>query len=308
MGILRGQTSFWDNYEVLDIVEHNVINFLSYGLLELGAFTNVEFGSSISGYTNLQRVYDPRYGYNKVWETFGPSLIWQSGLATVNNIQPINISGLYLNNTFIPKNHVGPNSYTIDYARGRVIFDAPQSGTVRMEYSFPDVAVYSQSSPQWQNLVNGEYEDLENDSPSGLASVIKNNRLWMPSVFVRTADRTNSALQLGGGERNEIGIYYYVFSDKAFAAKKLCDIINNQQFKELTLYNINNIIPPLNYDGSLASGAKTYPQLADRHSPYFWTYGFIEVSRGGLVGEYIDLYRGELLQKMVVDRYLSTYT
>ena len=57
MSVLRGTKSFYD-YEISDILVENLRQMYSYGFIEMGAFTNIQFNSKASEYTILKSVYD----------------------------------------------------------------------------------------------------------------------------------------------------------------------------------------------------------------------------------------------------------
>jgi hypothetical protein len=312
MSVLKGSKNFY-SYEASDTLAYNLKNWLEYGLVEMGAYTPVKFSLATSGYTNLKNVYDERYGgSNRVYEGLGPSWVWESGISPIGtSINPFQVSGVYVNNTFYPSSTTsGSYAHTVDYERGRIIFASGVSATVKCEYTFRDISVYLSDTPQWKEIITqylDKYDTLDTSSPSGMASVLKENRVWLPCVVIEVQDRTNSALQLGGGEINTYAVFYHVFSDNAFSAKRLIDTINNQYEKTLTLFDINSAPFPLSYEGSISSGALTYPEVSSRSSPYFWTYGAIISSRGGSMGNLSDVYTGTVVQSIEVARYLSTY-
>ena len=114
-------------------------------------------------------------------------------------------------------------------------------------------------------------------------------------------------LQLGGGEKQEFVVRYHIFAERSKDSKKLSDIINNQYHKKMCLYNINTCPNQYTYHGFLASGALTYPQLADYDGQYFWTYANIEDTAGGPRDSSTNVYRAELNQTIIIDRYVGTY-
>jgi hypothetical protein len=313
MSVFRGSKNFYD-YEVSDILGHNIRTWLDYGFLEMGAYTNVTFNNpNTSGFTNLKRVYDDRADAGTVWEGMGPAWVWESGVSVLGNqAAPFQVSGVYVNNTFYPVSTSGQRSYTVDYKNGRIVFASGlAAGTsVKCEYSFKDIGVYLVDSPQWKTIVDRydeQYNNLETLSPSGMASILKINRVWLPSVFVEVQERNNQGYQLGGGELAIQTVRYHILTNRAFDNHRISDTINNQYQKKLSLYDINLAPFPLNFNGSIASGAKTYPQLADQNSPYYWTAAFIEDSFGGPEETLSDVYRSELTHSVVVYRYVPTY-
>lgn len=316
MPVFKGTKSFYD-YEVSDTLAYNLKSWIDYGLLETGAYTIVSFGNAAtSGYTNLKRTYDDRYdGHGRVYEGMGPSWVWEQDVYPVTNDipRPLVASGIRVNNTFYPANtDSGPYAHTMDFRHGRVIFKSPvpDNTKVECEYTFRDVATYLVDDPEWKIIVDGhteKFESLQLHSPSGMAQFLKESRVWLPSVVIEVGNRLNSALQLGGGDINEFDVNYHIFADNPFVNRRLADLLNNQYQHQMCLLNINTAQFPFTYEGALASGALTYPKLAIRESPYFYTYGYISETSGGPQGSSTDVYRAEVSHTISVDRYMSTF-
>jgi hypothetical protein len=254
-------------------------------------------------------------GAGRVYEGMGPSWAWETGVVPVTSgLTPIfQVSGVYVNNTFYPTSTTsGTYGHIVDYRRGRVVFNSaiPSTDSVKCEYVFRDVDIFLTNSKQWKTITS-EYEkqfnDLENLSPSGMASILKENRVWLPCVAIDLKSVTSEGLQLGGGEIAKLYVDYHIFANRSFDAYKLCNIIGNQEATVLDLYDINKAPFPYNYNGTLASGALSYPTLADRTGQYFWTYGYIETATATPYNSSTDVYRSESNHTISVDRYLSTY-
>ena len=311
MSVLKGTKNFYA-YEVSDTLSQNLKTWIEYGLLEIGAYTAISRSGANSGYSQLQRVYDDRYGGNRVFEGVGPGWVWESGVSTSAGSDTIfGVSGVFVGATYLPNATSGSNSYIIDYANGRIVFDNAVSTAsgVSCDYVTRDVAVYLSDSVQWKTIVQKyeeRFDDIDNLSPSGMASILKENRIWLPCIVVEVQDRTNRPLQLGGGDYNEFAVFYHIFSETAFPVRRIVDMLNNQEGKRLDLYNLATAPFPLNRNGTIASGSLTYPNLSSRNGPYFWTYAYIESSRGGYRNTFTDLHRGEIIQSIAVGRYLST--
>jgi len=305
MSVLKGSNSFY-SYDASDIIQENIKQWLNYGLVEKGAYTNIQETAANSGYSYLQRVSDSRYGDFKVYEGLGPSWVWESGISQPQGLQaPSQVSGVTLDGVFTP---VG-SGYTVDYRYGRIIFDNATSGVVTCNYSMRDVLVETKDSITWDIITeeySSAYQEAGDLSPSGIAQRIKEKRVWLPCVIVDVQESTMSPLQLGGGEIQEFTVFYHIFSDNDASAKRLVDLITNQYSKRVNLYNVNQSTQ-LDFTGDIASGAKTYLQLAQKTSPEFWTFGYIDNSRGRFVRTEGNISRGEVQHEIQVERYLSTY-
>lgn len=312
MPVLKGTKSFYD-YEVSDQVAINLKNMFDYGLIETGAYTNAVSG--MTAYT-LQRVYDPRYGDDRVFEGMGPGWIWESGVtlnSNVTNSSPNRVSGVIVNGTFYSTNTStsGYANHVVDYENGRIIFASgvDTSAIVQCRYSFKDIGVYLSDSPQWRRVVEDfttKFSTIGSLSPSGIASIIKENRVWLPCVVIETSKINTDPLQLGGGEFANCTVNYHVFSEKAFSCKRLSDMITEQDERTIRLFDVNSAPRTYEYDGTLASGVKTYQNILD-NSQYFWTFGYINETDGGFIDNGSSLYRAEVRSIVSVSRYLSTY-
>jgi len=313
MAVFKGTKNFYD-YEASDILAQNLHQFLDHGLVEIGAFTNITFSNSAtSGYTTLKRVYDDRYGKNRVFEGIGAGWVWESGISLVGSTDyPFHVSGVYVGNQFIPNSSSGIFSFNVDYRNGRIVFNnsIPAGSGVKCEYSAKDVNVQVVDSKQWKTIIT-KYEEsfnsLASNSPSGMAEILKQDRAYLPALFVAVNDRNTKGFQLGGGELTTYYVDFYTFADKPFQNRRLLDLLNNQQEVVLNLYNINNSPKVFNYDGTLSSGALTYPALATKTSPYFWSFARIDKSTGGPREAKYDIFRGLVTQEITIERNPSSY-
>ncbi len=333
MGIMRGNPILY-KYNVSDLVLYNIKDYFSYGFLEAGGYTNITFDSPASGFTQLKRVKDNRYADGRVYEGFGPNFVWQNDISTNDPSlsAPFQVSGIYINNTFLP---ISDGSYIVDYNNGRVILNSPlpsSSGVPRCEYTMSDIGVYTSDSPQFKRIIDSYdtlYNDLPNNNPSGLASILKQNRVWLPSVFISIKRNDHSPLQLGGGLYYNYDIMYHVFSDRPSINQSIMDIINDQEGKTLALFDINLTPNQLNSDGSLVypsgyndldiftfayltipslnqltlyyNGFPTYKVLANPDGPYYYRRMTIEKSSARPITNKGDMFRSEIIQRCVID-------
>ncbi len=313
MSVLKGNKSFYD-YEVSDLLAWNLKAWLDYGLIEMGAYTNAIFSSTAtSGLTDLKRAKDDRYADGQIYEAFGPHFIWETDVQPIGRSdKPVIASGVYIDNVFYPPPGSGNYTYTMDFRHGRVIFGSGlASGTsVKCEHSFGDIASYLVDDAEWKTITHEftkGYDELESLSPSGMAQKLKKNRVWLPCVVIDVGDRTNEPLQLGGGEIHVFDVDYHIFSDKSFANRRLCDVLGNQYQTTISLFNINDFNFPYNYNGSVASGAMTYPVVSSDNSPYFWDRARVMTTDGGPMNPETDVYRGTCSHTIEIERHLITY-
>ena len=312
MAILKTNNSFY-KYDSSDILSSNLVNMLSYGLLETGAFTNVIFDSAMSGYTTLKTSYDDRTGGSRyTYEGLGPSWNWEKNISLIEGtLQPFVPSGVFVNNVFyLTSTTSGTYGHHIDFQNGRVIFSSKLAKTdvVKCEYSFKDIAIYLSDSPQWKTIINeyqSKFDNISDNNPSGISMILKDKRVWLPCIVIENENNSRRGLMLGGGEIEEHRVYYHIFSDLPFSNRKLCDLLNNQQQTVINLYNINTAPFPYEYNGSLNPSGLDYKNLST--GEHFWTHAFISKSTGGPIESKFDLYRGEIVQDIELDRYIYTY-
>ena len=305
MGILKGSNKYYYDYHVSDIVASNLRDRIEYGLIEMGAYTTVAFSHNTSGYTNLQKYSDT------VYEGLGPSWVWQSGVTTHASADAIVIpSGVWINDTFYDTATTsGVYEHHIDYRNGRVVFaNALNSDdTVACEYTFNDVGVYLGDSEQWKIVINDlipMFNQMGDNTPSGLASYLKERRVWMPSIFIDVYNRTDNPAELGSSAQlAEIQVFYNVIANRPFDCNTLTDIIHNQKEDAVDLFNPNLAPTPLGFDGSLQSNAITYKDLASRQGAYYWRTGFIGQSRLRNVYNIENLFTSELVQLLTIEYY-----
>lgn len=310
MAVLRSRQNFHD-YHVTDLVSYNLQEWLSYGLLELGAYTVVAFDLPTSGYTVLQRTYDNNYGgAGRVYEGLG-SWAWQSGVQVPDGYDPIfQVSGVYVDGVFYDKDTVGQYAHTIDYRNGRIIFDNEiinEETVVQAEYVFHDVAIYNSDNVEWQTILDTYQEAFESISelqPSGVAAVLKERRVWLPCVVLNVQDRTHRPFQLGGGEIAQCGVFWHVLGETPAAHNSLKDIINDQVYKTIRLFDVNEAPFPLNSVGELQDNLIEYPELASPSGDYFWSYGYFANSYCRDKDNKFGLYYSEVRQQLDIQRHV----
>ncbi len=310
MSVLKGRTAFYD-YSVSDVVEHNLREMLIYGLIERGAYTKVSLDSS---YSTLQATYDPRYGVRKVYEGLGPSWVWQSGAGIPDGYEPLfQVSGVYVGSTFYGLATSGTYAHTIDYQHGRVIFNnsLPANSVVKCEYIINDVNVQLTSDNSWKTLVTQYMEKYlggTTSAPSGISTSIKEDRVWLPALFIEVRGLDNSTgLELGGGEIQEFNAYFHVFAEESKTRNAIVDLLNSQINHTINLFDINETPPNFTQRGSVNPSGHEYPYFTNRDNGYFFTFCNVLETKGGAIQGSVDLFRGEVSMVLEIDRYISTY-
>jgi hypothetical protein len=217
----------------------------------------------------LRLVDDRNYTLGQVWEGNRQDWIWESGVEY--SYQPIQISGVYVNNTFHEGSSTGTYEHIVDYPRGRVIFTnpLPTGSTVEVNRSERYYSFYSSDEPWFKEVFFNSYRVDDShfkQVSSGVYSVLAQNRIQLPAVVVETVPRRKFIpKQLGGGQWVVTDVLFRILSENTWDRDRIFDVITFQKEKTILSFDKNAMVDanrfPLNYDGSLASGAMTYPNL-----------------------------------------------
>jgi hypothetical protein len=267
---LKGVYDFSESL-LCDQLEANLITFFSWGLLNIGAFANVKYhGASpyIQDASRLRPISDKKFNSGQLWEGFRNDWIWESGVDYP--VQPIPISGVYVNGTFYAGNHP-TYGHKIDYPHGRIIFNNPISlnSVVNIEYSFRYYNIQSADAEWFREIMFNSFR--VDDSKflqygSGVAEVLAQDHIQLPAIVVEVVPRrTFYGSELGGGQYINQDVLFHVFTENPWDRKKLLDIITYQNDRTLWLFDKNIMAQqdryPLDYNGSIRPGAITYPVM-----------------------------------------------
>ena len=262
---LKGIDNFADK-TMSEIISDNLIEYIDWGLIDKGAFYNVRIPTSgvySSDRSILRPTNDARFS-GKVWEAHNKNWIWQSG------VNAIEISGIFINNTFYPKNTVGAYSYYIDYPNGRIVFNTAisTSSTVKLEYSYKIVEITELENVPF--FIHIQKQSYRNDiSNSGERNLTPETRMQLPSIGVETPPIYDTKpYELGtGGRYSYTQVKFHVFGDNPSMCRRLSDILVDQKETTIFLFDSNKVADsgafPLNYRGELSSRPLTYPQLVN---------------------------------------------
>lgn len=255
-------------------LEFSLTQFLDWGYLNKGGYYNIYLntsGNSSEIYSKLRLSEDARYTKGRVWESFRKNWVWESGVEVTPS--PINISGIYINNTFYSSSTTGQYSHKIDYVNGRVIFDNPISitSTVKCEYSFKKINVHNSKTPLLKYL---QLESLRKDKGgfelygSGNWALFPEQRLQLPCIVVQAVPGVvnHSAYEVGNYSTNKIQeVLFHVVSEDSSETNFIHDTIVLQHPRNLFAIDKGEMIQdsafPLNYAGNIIDKTKIYPEL-----------------------------------------------
>lgn len=270
-----------------NILLDNFVSFYDWGFLDKGGFNNINSPSSGmygGSKTELRLANDPNYQSGRVWQGFRENWVWETGISKTT--QPIQISGIYVNNTFLPYQYnitsgyyTGPagTGYRIDYTDGRVIFNnpLPSTSSVKLNYSYKWVKVdKAEGVPFFRQIQNNDFRIDQNFlNGSGDWVQLGQTRIQLPAVFVEVVpNRTYKGYQLGGGQWANTDILFYVMSDRESDCSNLSNIISYQNDRIIHLVDINKVSRsgayPINFKGDLVNKTYSYPYLIQNYPMY----------------------------------------
>lgn len=271
---LKGITDI-SHAQLNDQLEENIASFFNWGTLCVGGFANVTIPTSGAFGGNAHRlalVTDMRYTNGQVWQGFRQNWVYESGVEY--GTQPIQISGVFVNNTFMP---VSGNQYYINYPLGQVVFNTAiaQNSTVQIEFSYKHINFLKSDNPVFKEIQANSYRVDNrqfNLQASGDYAVFGENRVQLPAVFVEALpSRAFKPYELGGGHYIYQDVALHVLTETPWDRKQIMDLLSFQHDKTIQLFDKNEMragnVFPLDYRGMLTSGAVGYPDLVE---DYYW--------------------------------------
>lgn len=237
-------------------ISENLIAFFDWGLLGIGAFFNVKRPSVRS---KFHPVDTPNFVFGRVWETSKGNWVWENNIPY--SLQPTQISGVYIDDVFVPKD----TGYYINYPDGQIIFDEPVASTSRVEmnFSYRRFNLYESDSDWFHQVV---FDPLPE---SGVRDILAKNRVYLPAVIIEVIpDTTFTPLQLGDNSVIENqSVLFHIISDNDEDRNKFIYILKRMYNKTIWFYNTNKVAQenkfPLTPEGSVSSNALTYPGLIE---------------------------------------------
>lgn len=222
------------------------------------------------------------YKIGQVWQSFKKDWVWETGIKYYpdpkycDSFSPISISGIYVNNNFLPgPTGIATTGYHINYPLGQIIFDKaiPKTSKVELNYSYKWCQVYKSSSDSsWKELQELSYSPNPslNQPSAGDYSISANHRVQMPCIIIEPASRISSKpYQLGDySQYQSQDFLLHVFTENSTDKNRICDIIRLQKDQIINLYDINKVVnsglQPLNYNGSINPNGLQYTELLSR--------------------------------------------
>lgn len=272
----KGITGY-SEYTFTQQLENNLLSYINWNFLQIGAFYNTvnQSGAYGGNFSTLRPATTRHYQLGKIWEGPKNDWVWESGIDY--STQPINISGVYVNNVFYPSTGTGQYAHTINYPMGQVVFADAISPTsvVKLNYSYRHIHVEVGDSLWFKEL---KYRSFRPDdshytqSGSGDWEILSQNRISLPCLIIESVpSRDMKPLQIGGGQKVYQDVLFHIYAENKYDRDKILDIITFQNESTINGFDLNEIKAsgdfPLNISGSKVNNPKMYPQLAEE---YFW--------------------------------------
>lgn len=287
---------------LLNILESNFKIFLDWSFLNVGAWFDAQVNQSgfYGGNTHSSLVLsdDPSYDDGAVWQSIRKDWVWETGV-TYNSTSPVNVSGLYINNTFVP---YSGNTYSVDYPEGRIIFNSgiATNSKVKLNYSYRYIQVHrSIDSPWFDVLQYNTYKTNNLDitkTDSGDWSIAGNARIQMPAIIIEAIPRSRSRpYEIGNNNlliEQDLG--FHILAENKNDRNKLMDILRLQQDNTIMLFDTNSLSQndnfPLTYLGDKKNNPKMYPNIVN---DYPWRHCLIKtVNLFDIDSPHPNLHRG----------------
>jgi len=226
MGLFRGaESGGFASIELSDQIMMNLKFWLDWSLLHVGAFDKYDVPASgaahdIDGST-LTYMMDEYFNEGRVWCGPGGGWVFESGVAVSD--PPEAVSGVYVDNVWLPIGTSGIHGYHVDYLAGRVIFDYPHptGTTVSVPHSRRRVYVASADNPDFMRL-------LERTLEAPVESTILSRQAVMPAIFIDDRTGVQRGLMLGGGQTKTRTILFHIFANTPSDRNLLRDWVDKQ--------------------------------------------------------------------------------
>lgn len=264
-----------------DQLEANILGFYGWASLGAGGFFNVSIPTSgVYGGNEhqLRPVTDPYHQPGQVWEGFRKDWVWESGVEY--SVQPIRVSGVYVDGDFLPLN----SGVHVDYPNGRVTLEnaVNPTGAVTCEYSYKLYQWYSADNTWWEQVQMNSFRVDDSQflqMGSGAWDVLAENRIQLPAVIVEAVPRADRRpFELGSlVQITRQDVLFHILAEDRFRFKWMHDAITAQQETRMQGFNKNLMLAndafPLDYNGEPKASGLMYPDLIQPtgNGGFYWT-------------------------------------
>ncbi len=261
------------NMSTSEIMADNLITYIDWALIDIGSFFNVDLATSGAyggARDDLKLANDPNFTNGQVWQSFHTNWVWESG---TTQGEPISISGVYVDSVFHNTASVGEFAHHYDYPNGRVVFDTAiaTTSTVEVEHSYKWVDVTSARNIPFFRRVQTRSNRVDSahfgQTGSGDWDTAGFTRVQLPTIAVEVPPISDtSGHSLGTGWNNATHtIKLHILAEDDATAIRLADILVRQNSRSIFMFDTNEVAAsgafPLDFQGMVVAGAKTFPDL-----------------------------------------------
>ena len=266
---IQGMNFYGDN-TLEDIVLDNIKEYFRYGLLEVGAYINIDKDQTDRNGNDISRLFPvsnrPGVTDGTIYKSRKDDWVWESNitLKASGGSEPYVPSGIYVNNVFYATGtDVSGIGYILDFRQGRVVFDSalPSGSIVQCPHTERYVSVYDSDSYEGRELVR-QWQDVATNSSGTIDSF--GAKAYMPCIILELANyRTIKGLQIGSRAKVvNANLELNIFADSPANRKRLTDICYLLENQAFNLFDVNTIPSPLNNNGELINPDSDWKTLS----------------------------------------------
>lgn len=250
-------------YSLTDHILYSLKFWIDHNLVANGGFDIYRVGQDsflANDEASLKYAPDERYPDRTVFESVGRGFIWEQGGTIPSEV--FRISGVYLNEIFVPVTDTGPNRFHVDNINGRVIFDESVAVDDIISANYCSRAIYTgfSDSKEFQLLMLDSIDEfLRGETP--LSTPSKEHQVWLPAIFLSLDSGTGRGLQLGGGQIKERIITLYIFANDNGYRNLLMDFLDFQNRAAFNIINLNETTLPFDQYGDIIPGTTNFIDL-----------------------------------------------
>jgi len=277
-------------------IKYNLKQYFEKKFLDKALYTNIHKNDLFYSGNNPSVLHKN----GNTFESVANEWVYEQDISPPTGVEaPINVSGVYVNNTFYA-NDSSPYYPSPDYLHGRIVFRSPpsDSDTVQAEFSYKDCVIDYVDSDinnilQTQYIGNPDY-DSNNVYPSGLERIL-------PAMIIEPTIRSRVGRQIGGGDVIDERVTFFIYSALSYEKDAVADIVYDAVREVIAGVDYKQAPEILNYKGDRSSSYETYTQM---QSNYFWTNIYIDdmkIVERTKINKFIYMARIDILLKIYID-------
>lgn len=249
---------FYGDPTLEDIILHNIISFISYGLLEVGGYYSISLGQQNYLGQDESQLY-PVSGQGitpyTIYKDRKNDWVWEQGIALKfsGGTQPIVPTGITINGVSTS------TGYYIDYNKGQVVFNSPRSSSdiIKVPHTLRAISVY----PAEENDYRFLSADWAKTSTTGVENLTY--KAYLPCMSINITDfQTVRGKELGSrGKVTKCNLQFDMYATNSYELRKMTNFIYFMETKCVTFFDYKNAPKPLNYRGEIINSGSIWSNL-----------------------------------------------